>query len=226
MRSVFLRSPSQMLENSILLPALIIGLVHAFEPDHVMAVSSMHNKKGSFVKFSRYALNWAIGHGLTVVLLGVVAMLLNWQMPENYSHLAEWFVGIVLITLGVWNLYNIWRKKLTLDAHSHGDVKHVHWVVSEKKHVEHVPLFVGILHGFAGSAPVLALMPAMNGSALWLSILYLGIFSVGVIVSMTILAAILSISHTKIASQSQKLALGFQAFLGVMAISIGIVWIS
>jgi len=215
-----------MLESTILFPALIIGLVHAFEPDHVMAVSSMHNKKGSFLKFSRYALNWAFGHGLTVIALGMIAMLLNWQMPENYAHLAEWFVGIVLIFLGVSNLFNIWRKKLTLDAHKHGDVKHVHWVVKKKKHVEHVPLFVGVLHGFAGSAPVLVLMPTMNGSALWTSILYLVLFSVGVIVSMTILAAILSISHKEIADQSQKLALGFQAVLGVMAISIGIVWIS
>ena len=215
-----------MLENSILLPALIIGLIHAFEPDHVMAVSSMHNKKGSFLKFSRYALTWAFGHGLTVIILGMIAMLLNWRLPENYSDMAEWFVGIVLIILGVWNLFNIWRKKLTLDAHKHGNVKHVHWVVKKQKHSEHVPLFVGVLHGFAGSAPVLALMPTMNGSALWLSIMYLGIFSVGVIASMTLLAAILSISHKKIADQSQKFALGFQAFLGLMAISIGIIWIS
>jgi len=215
-----------MLDISILLPALIIGLVHAFEPDHVMAVSSMHNKKGSLLKFSRYALNWAFGHGFTVVVLGVIALFLNWQLPENYSQMAEWFVGIVLITLGVWNLFNIWRKKLVLKSHRHGDVKHVHWVVNKQKHVEHVPLFVGILHGFAGSAPVLALMPTMNSGALWISVLYLCVFSVGVVISMTILAIILSFSHKKIADQSQKLAIGFQAMLGLAAISVGLVWIS
>ncbi|BCE03287.1 sulfite exporter TauE/SafE family protein [Marinicellulosiphila megalodicopiae] len=215
-----------MFEQSILLTALIVGLIHAFEPDHVMAVSNMHNKKGSFWKFSRYALNWAFGHGITVIVLGLIAFILNWQLSESFTGYAEWFVGIVLIVLGVWNLWNIWRKKLVLEVHSHGDIKHVHWVDSKRTHVEHVPLLVGILHGLAGSAPVLALIPMAGQSALWMSIGYLVLFSVGVVIAMTILAGILSLSHTKLAKYSQKLSIGFQGLLGVASIAIGVIWIS
>ena len=76
------------------------------------------------------------------------------------------------------------QDKIQLSVHSHGDVVHTHWQQEGEKDHAHKPVFIGALHGLAGSAPALALIPAVSSGQLLLAMSYLLLFSLGVMLSM------------------------------------------
>ena len=169
-----------------------LGLMHALDADHVMAVSTLSNQKPSLRRTVLFSANWAIGHGGVLVLSGLLLFGLGIALPESLIHLAEMSVGALLIFLGLFSFWQFKKQKLSLSSHRHGDIEHQHW--HEHSHTEktdaaptkdgHVPVMVGVLHGLAGSAPALALIPAIGQSELSVVIGYLMMFSLGVMLSM------------------------------------------
>lgn len=117
------------------LQAFLLGFQHTFEPDHLAAVSVLATSKSSMRNDFRRMLwrssQWALGHGLTLMLLSVAALAFKSSLPEALSGFVEvWVIGPLMIGLGALAL---WRG-FTAYSHEHphvhapsvGDAAHVH----------------------------------------------------------------------------------------------------
>ena len=171
----------------ILMVGFGLGLLHALDADHIMAVSVLSHEKPSFKRTIIQSSHWALGHGGVLLLCGVILFGLGIAIPESLQKTAEMAVGVLLIVLGIM-CFKQWRAdKLTLDSHSHGEIEHTHWHDNSEEHKtkhKHKPVFVGMLHGLAGSAPALALIPAVANGQFLQAIVYLFLFSLGVMLAM------------------------------------------
>lgn len=171
-----------------------LGLMHALDADHVMAVSSLSNNNPGLSRMLKFCLNWAIGHAGVLLLSGMLLFGAGLSIPDEFISVAEFSVGVLLIILGLMYLWRFRKQRLRLSEHSHGKVVHRHWHIEgdqshqsasyEEADAIHTPVLVGVLHGFAGSAPALALVPAVTQGNLLSALGYLLIFSMGVMLSM------------------------------------------
>lgn len=163
-----------------------LGMMHALDADHVMAVSALSSQHAGFRRTLLRCMHWALGHSSVLMFSGLLLFGLGIAIPPQLSHLAEQGVGVLLIILGLLCLRQIYREKLELKMHRHGDIEHAHWHDSRREHTAHKPMFVGVMHGLAGSAPALALMPAVATGQLAVAMVYLLLFSLGVMLAMLV----------------------------------------
>jgi ABC-type nickel/cobalt efflux system permease component RcnA len=212
--------------SAILALSFFLGLVHAFDADHIVAVSSLASRKRGWKSGIFYAFKWALGHGGILLLAAIAALYFRWQLPESISYSAEKFVGIILIVSGLSIFWSLYQQQVQLKVHRHGDVVHAHLATADKpnKH-DHTPVLVGIVHGLAGSAPALALIPAtLYRPSLGLA--YVLIFSLGVLAGMVTFGMLLSHSQRFLLRRSPTLFNGSRALLGVGATALGVLWLS
>ena len=136
--------------------AFAVGLLHAFDADHVMALSvfateeateeaseepraneAIHSSARSGVRSGvsrdvprglRIGLRWALGHGVVLMLVGAVFVALGQSMPEAWSQVAEHVVGGVMIFLGISALIRLYRQRSHVHFHEHDGLRsHAHW---------------------------------------------------------------------------------------------------
>lgn len=174
---------------ALLSTGLGLGLLHAFDADHIMAVSTLSSKRPSMKQSMKFCVQWALGHGGVLVALGLLIFALGVQVPESLSLWAERAVGFMLIGLGAWLLYTLWNQSIRIHVHQHGDMTHAHLAKEDGSKHSHTPVLVGITHGLAGSAPVLALIPAVSQGRVDVAIGYIVLFSLGVMFSMFVFGA-------------------------------------
>lgn len=213
-----------------------LGLMHALDADHVMAVSTMSNAKPGFWRTLRFSGSWALGHAGVLILAGLLLFGLGLSIPEALQHMAEACVGVLLIVLGLVCFWRFRKERLQLVRHSHGDIEHVHWHVKDSRqcsgHGEnnskenHAPVMVGVLHGLAGSAPALALVPAVAEGALIASLVYLLIFSLGVMCSMLCFATGFGAMQAQLQKRYQRLFQWHRYVIASFAMLLGGFWLS
>lgn len=174
---------------SILSLAFALGLVHALDTDHVIAVSTLASQPRRSTKNPRwYGLRWALGHGVMLLLSGVLVLGAGMVIPDTLGTAAESLVGLIMVGMGLTLIYHLSRRRPTaanLPQESNG-----HPRPGYARH-QHGATAVGALHGMAGSAPLLALIPAAASGSAWLGIAYLVIFNIGVLISMLLCASAL-----------------------------------
>jgi len=186
---------------SILILAFGLGMLHALDADHVMAVTGLAAQRPGLRQSLRFCSRWAIGHGLALLFIGGAVLLLGMAIPATLSAIAESLVGLVLIAIGLWVIVDLYRRRAHLHFHHHDDLpRHAHWHTHHpvKDHARdshqhtHRAVMVGLLHGTAGSAPLLALLPlTAMGESPWLGMAYLLLFGLGVLLAMFIFGGML-----------------------------------
>lgn len=204
-----------------------LGLLHAFDADHIMAVSAMASRQPRLRQNLAYAIRWSLGHGGVLLLLGVLVSVAGIQLPESVLALFEALVGVLLIGLGVWLLLSIRRQRLMLVPHSHGETWHVH-LQDKRPHTEssaHTPVMVGLVHGLAGSAPVLALLPAIQQGQTLVATAYLALFGLGMLLSMTLFGYGLTYLQHGLLHWNERLFQLFRQTLGGATIAFGGYWL-
>jgi nickel/cobalt exporter len=224
---------------SLLLMGLGLGLLHALDADHIMAVSALSNRKPSLRRTLKFSANWAVGHGSVLILLGLLFFGLGIALPESIQQLAESSVGVLLIGLGLACFWQFHKEKVVLNKHTHehsdGSIEHTHLHVHDHdKKVEssqqvkeaHTPVMVGVLHGLAGSAPALALIPAMMQTSLWEAMGYLVLFSAGVLFSMVAFGLSFGLVQKKLQQKSIKVFNWSRKIIASAAVGIGFYWLS
>ena len=124
---------------AILALGFFLGMRHATDPDHVIAVTtivSRHRRAGSAALIGAL---WGVGHTLTILIVGGGIILFRWVIPIRVGLSMEFSVGLMLIVLGIMNLTGILQliaesRTTTREGHSghhshphpHGDYVHTH----------------------------------------------------------------------------------------------------
>ena len=185
-----------MMGESLALMALgfTLGLIHALDADHVMAVSAMNNTRSGWINAVVVSSQWALGHGGVLLASGLLLFGLGIGIPESLALIAERLIGVFLIGMGILCFWRFRIERIALTEHHHGDLKHLHWhVEGDERHADvsdhsrkqaHTPVLVGALHGLAGTAPALALVPVAMQTSPLIAVGYLSLFSVGVMLAM------------------------------------------
>ncbi|QIN80495.1 hypothetical protein GBA65_20455 [Rubrobacter marinus] len=187
----------------VLTVSLLLGLRHASDPDHLAAVTTLIASDKDHDKIRRagiMGLLWGLGHGTTLVLLGLPLVLFNRFLPEPVQQAAETLIGVITVFLAV-RLLMRWRRGLYhVHVHRHDDGeaphRHVHSHRESEAH-EHghavarrTPLSsygVGLVHGIGGSGGLtLLLLSTISSQAEAAAALV--VFAVGTAVSMALLS--------------------------------------
>ena len=193
----------------------LLGLKHATDADHVVAVSTLAREFGNAWRGIWVGASWGLGHTTPLLLLGIVILLVKEAVLDRYEQVApvlEFGVGVMLVGLGVQVLWNLRRGRLHVHHHGHGGHEHLHIHASHESGAEPPPepekhhglfrlgrptfrkksYFVGIVHGLAGSAAVmLVLLPQID--SVWVGVGYLAPFGIGTMVSMAIITVALGL---------------------------------
>jgi ABC-type nickel/cobalt efflux system permease component RcnA len=148
---------------------LLLGLRHAFEPDHLAAVSTLATRQGRLLDASRLGLAWALGHTASVGVVVAAIMLFGLQLPARLWPAADLLVAVLLVGLGGSVILRYIRGRWHLHLHSHDDGPHLHLhshaIGPAHGHAHPTgdarrSLGFGLLHGLAGSATILVLLVA------------------------------------------------------------------
>lgn len=189
---------------AVFLLGFVTGFKHAFEPDHVIAVSTLLHREPQIKKAVFTGIAWGAGH-TTMLMVGVgLVGLLRLELSETALGYLELPVAVLLIGLGAWALYDSFRSFQKLRRHEHDGIEHAH--VGAHPHPHRFDLSgwrsygVGLVHGLAGSG-ALFLLAAATLPSLGLSLLYALVFGTGSIFGMMGVTAMLA--YPFVASRSR-----------------------
>ncbi|MDY6942320.1 MAG: urease accessory protein UreH [Pseudomonadota bacterium] len=202
-----------------------LGLLHALDPDHVLAVANLGNDRGNRRSSLAFCGRWALGHGAVLLLIGAGVLFAGQAMPVMLSEIAESLVAYVLIALGIWVFWTLGFGVPPLQLHRHGrHGRHLHVSGLPTHRSGQLAVMVGSLHGLAGSASLLALLPLTQLTSPWLGMLYLVLFALGVLLAMLALGRALDglfrlgrrgkgVWVNRLRAASASLAIGFGFYL-------------
>jgi high-affinity nickel-transport protein len=92
------------------LSMLVLGFRHGFEADHIAAITDIVSSEKNAKNGIWGALLYSLGHSLVVIILGVLAITVGVYLPESVDHIIEKFVGITLILLAGYVIYQLFKK--------------------------------------------------------------------------------------------------------------------
>jgi len=168
------------------LMALGIGFMHAFEADHLVAVSNIVTRHNNVRRALKDGVFWGLGHTSTILLVGLVYVTGRFVWQAGDFHYAEAGVGGMLVMLGVFRLY-----KLTAPTTGH-EQEHLHPQASADGNAHRLAYGVGLLHGLAGSGTlVLSVLTQIQGGGA--GMLYLTLFGLGSVGGMMVAAGVFSV---------------------------------
>jgi hypothetical protein len=172
---------------AILILGFVLGMRHATDPDHVIAVTTIVSKQRGFAKAGLIGVFWGLGHTLTIFLVGAAIILFKVAIPPRIGLAMELAVGLMLIVLGVLNLTGVLGSIQNKFAPANSERLGSYNILR--------PLAIGIVHGLAGSAAVALLVMTTIGDPWW-AIGYLLIFGAGTIAGMMLITAAIGLSFT------------------------------
>lgn len=165
--------------HSGMLLGLLLGMRHALEPDHLMAVSNLVLERRSEPKnVLLLGVEWGIGHTGALFLVALILSLLRTQMPVKLGEGLEILVALMLMVLGSYSLYQAFCSLYDL-----GDLD----TLGRRRRRLRRPLFVGLIHGLAGSGAITSLI-LVNLGSLAAQLTYVLLFGFGSILSMALLS--------------------------------------
>lgn len=235
---------------SIIALGFFLGMRHATDPDHVIAVSTIVVRHRSMRHAAVIGALWGIGHTITILLIGSGIILFGWVVPVRLGLSMEFSVGLMLILLGVLNLTGFleWMATTLLPSDHcgqlHGTALHSHadahgqcadtndpvpaalgWFDRYLGRVGsyHVirPLVVGLVHGLAGSAAVALLVLATIQDPKWASV-YLLVFGLGTIAGMMLITGALALPFALLGEQFKRLNSGLRIISGLTSVAFGV----
>jgi len=228
---------------SIVALGFFLGMRHATDPDHVIAVTAIVSRERQVSKSAWIGLSWGVGHTLTIFGVGTAIILFDLVIPPRIGLSVELAVGLMLVVLGtanIWGFFNGPNREASQLIHSHthlhGDYIHSHPHGHEPESHPHSldrtplarvdeafsksgvyrmirPLVVGVVHGLAGSSAVALLVLTTIREPRW-AIAYLLVFGAGTIAGMMLI--------TMSIASSLHVALGSGAFSRRLALGSGL----
>lgn len=211
---------------------LLLGIQHALDPDHLIAVSTIVSEQKNFKWASLIGVFWGLGHTTTLFIVGMLVIGLRVTIPPRLGSGLELLVALMLVILGV----NVLRKsfgaeRVHLHTHSHNPETHTHFHVHENPKQDHGhghpfkamrrPFIVGMVHGLAGSAALMLLVLSTIESPLG-GLLYIVIFGLGSVGGMLLLSGIISLPFILTARRFSLLNRWIRVIAGVASVGFGL----
>lgn len=215
----------------------LIGLQHALEADHIAAVASLASGKTGVRRIARHGVIWGLGHALTLAVFGGAVYALKLKLDGTLANGLEFVVGVMLVALGARVLYRLWRDRVHFHVHRHqaGTAHfHAHSHLGDvadhrrSKHLHFHPegswkssLSVGMMHGIAGSA-VLVALTASTASSATTGLMFMALFGLGSVLGMVALSAVIAVPLTLTAKTLTWANRSLQLIAGTMAMGFGL----
>jgi len=221
---------------------LIASILHVLTgPDHLAAVTpfAIESKKKAW----KIGLSWGIGHLVGMMAIGILFTIFKELIPiEKISMYSEQLVGFVLIGIGIWAFYKIFKadkdhKHLHIHSenspqihshkHEHEHEKfHKHNHTNELKQSNLASFSIGFMHGLAGISHFILFLPVLGFENQFDSILYVVGFGTGVVLAMMVFTLVIGkINTISMNGHNELLFKGIRLAGGTFAIIIGLYWI-
>jgi len=204
-----------MFETSILLVlgiGFLLGLKHATDPDHIVAVTTFIGKEKRIARGCAIGLFWGLGHTLALSIVGLSVVGLKIPMSRWLAERLELGVAVMLIILGA---------RLIASVHTKW---HEHHHDFEWTRLGLRPLLVGIVHGTAGSAALTLLVLSTISSTVH-ALLYILVFGIGSMVGMVVISLLLAIplnlARERMAGAMRPIQLGTGVFSCLFGLYLG-----
>ncbi|MFN4142231.1 urease accessory protein [Aestuariivirga sp.] len=215
----------------------LLGLQHALEADHIAAVASIAAGKKGFRPILRHGTLWGLGHAVTLGAFGGAVYALKLELDERLAAGLEFAVGVMLVLLGARLLYTLLKARIHFHVHRHGTGEvhfHAHSHAGDVRnhalsaHAHAHPetswgrsLAVGMIHGLAGSAALVALA-ASSAPSLPLGLAFMLLFGLGSIAGMALFSAVIAVPLSFTARGLTWASRALQALAGTIAVGIGL----
>jgi high-affinity nickel-transport protein len=232
---------------SIVLLGFFLGMRHATDPDHVIAVSTIVSREQSTRGAVLIGALWGLGHSITILLVGGAIIAFDVVIPPRVGLSMEFSVALMLILLGILNLTGVLQRisgALHSHPHSHGDLLHTHvhhhdvagqahgggkapagWLDDTVSRLGVFgalrPLAVGIVHGLAGSAAIALLVLTTIPTPVW-AVMYLVVFGLGTTVGMMLVTAANAVPFTLTAHRFTLMNRYLRVTSGVVSVGFGL----
>jgi hypothetical protein len=181
--------------------SLMLGMRHATDPDHIVAVTTIVSRERSVAKAAGIGVLWGIGHTITLLLVGGAIIAFKIVVDAKVGLSLELCVAIMLIVLGVLNLFDTRATSRTTSTSR--------------------PFLVGVVHGLAGSAAAALLIVPLIDDPRWAA-LYLLTFGLGTIVGMTVITLSIAAPSALAATHMPSLQRSLRVASGAVSLVFGL----
>lgn len=218
---------------------LIAGVLHSFEPDHVSAVSVLAaenaiEKKKITLKTALTVSQWAIGHSVTLLLFGILALVFKTTLSSIVSDVSFWAelsIGPIMIWLGVVAVKRNHQindiladhKKIQPHDHNPNTLFHLHGKKGEEIAMNPInkSFWIGMLHGLAGTGGALTSMLIISTDTIYQAIQILLIESIGIVLSMGVYTYVLIYTMSRFIERNIVVFKWINGVVGILSIIIG-----
>ncbi len=215
---------------SLLLLGFLLGVKHALDADHIVAVSTIATGNRSLKQSCAIGFCWGVGHTAVLLVAGLAVLGFHLAIPHDTARLFEAGVGVMLVGLGLSVGWTLLRERVHVHAHTHDDgTGHLHMHSHREGHghahlhryrLEYTSLAVGMMHGLAGSAALLLLVLSTVRS-ITDGMLYILMFGAGSIAGMVLLGVVLSVPFALTPERLVRTHLVLRALAGLASVSLG-----
>jgi len=209
---------------AILALGFFLGMRHATDSDHVIAVTTIVSRARSARAALWIGALWGLGHSATILTVGGGIVLFGWVIPPRLGLSMEMSVAVMLIVLGAMNLSGaLSRINQLARRHQHAGeeeeaaVPHAHFHVRGPLR----PLAIGVVHGLAGSAAVTLLVLTTIKSA-GMALFYLAIFGAGTVAGMMLLTLAMALPISALSHRYQNAEHLLARVTGLVSIAFGL----
>jgi hypothetical protein len=201
----------------------LIGFRHAFEADHLAAVSMLATRERGWLTSARLGLAWGVGHTGAVAVVALLIIVLGIRVPESMFSMFELLVAAMLIVLGVSTLVAEARRhrRVLGEAHAHAHHDHVAHVHPERIRNVRGALGFGLAHGLAGSGAVIVLLVAAATSVRE-QFTYLLAFGLGTVGGMCVVSLLVSGLAGMAVTRSKHWAMSIRVLAATASMVVGV----
>jgi high-affinity nickel permease len=203
---------------AILALGFFLGMRHATDSDHVIAVTTIVSRARSARAALGVGALWGVGHSATILTVGGAIVLFGWVIPPRLGLSMELSVAVMLIVLGAMNVSGA-LKRIDEAAHGHPHTDETPTHARAPGLLR--PLVVGGVHGLAGSAAIALLVLTTIKSA-GTALVYLAVFSAGTTAGMVLLTLAMAMPISALSHRFQDVERRVARVTGLVSIAFGL----
>jgi ABC-type nickel/cobalt efflux system permease component RcnA len=189
----------------------LLGIKHAIEPDHVIAVSTIASELKNIKRSVFAGVYWGIGHTATLFIFGMFLIIAKNTITDKMAMSLEFIVGIMLVALGLSSLFSIMKHN-----HPHA---HEHPSAKNKRRPQIKSFCIGLVHGLAGSSAMVLLTMSTVTNA-WQGALYILTFGCGTVFGMLCFSTVIGLPF--ILTSGKQFNKYLSNFAGLVSILFGL----